>query len=428
MRPRITLGVTIALVALIAGRHVDSPVITRTFGIDSSDAPSQFSPPEFNAPEFAPPALAPRTDGGDFNPGNWADDTKWQKYLDKGHHLKCLMEATDRGAGWLSRDTRQPPSAASKWTGELRAEVPLWYWHEAEVDTSWDGDFEAQGLRTAFEGHGLNSRPKFDEDGDRVDGSNQCFKITHYDEDRLPDPRPQFGGMMACKDQDYHVAGRKYLATCAFYEFTVNIGANGGGIMATNIESPGHAVLGNMGWGRPANPGELPELRTASDIFWGFWVRDNPNIKNFRMYAAHHVINPDTCLLVARAMKNKGIKKLSPWPGAVFPIGTEEYMALIASPIGATAAYFLATHKAELGIKRISKVTVVTNQPSPSKKRRLPFDMHIFFAVEDVPQDEVTKPGGDDAAVKRETGRIDSKLISVRDNGTNLVRLHSMMA
>jgi len=54
--------------------------------------------------------------------------------------------------------------------------------------------------------------------------------------------------------------------------------------------------------------------------------------------------------------------------------------------------------------------------------------MHIFFAVEDVPQDEVTKPGGDDAAVKRETGRIDSKLISVRDNGTNLVRLHSMMA
>jgi len=211
MRPRITLGVTIALVALIVGRHVDSPVITRTFGIDSSDAPSQFSPPEFNAPEFAPPALAPRTDGGDFNPGNWADDTKWQKYLDKGHHLKCLMEATDRGAGWLSRDTRQPPSAASKWTGELRAEVPLWYWHEAEVDTSWDGDFEAQGLRTAFEGHGLNSRPKFDEDGDRVDGSNQCFKITHYDEDRLPDPRPQFGGMMACKDQDYHVAGRKYL-------------------------------------------------------------------------------------------------------------------------------------------------------------------------------------------------------------------------
>ncbi|KAI4912818.1 hypothetical protein J4E90_006224 [Alternaria incomplexa] len=359
MRPRSTLGITIALVALVIGRLIDSPVITRTFGVDSSDAPPQFSPPKFNAPEFAPPALAPRVDGGDFNPGNWADDTKWQKYLDKGHHLTRLMDATDRGAGWLSKDTRQPPSAASKWTGELRAEIPLWYWHEADVDTGWDGDFEAKGLKTAFEGHGLNSQPKFDDEGERLGGDIECFKITHYDEEREPDPRPQFGGMMACKDQDYYVAGKKYLSTCGYYEFTVNIGANGGGIMATNIESPGHAVLGNMGWGRPANPGELPELP---------------------------------------------------------------------SPIGATAAYFLATHKAELGIKRISKVTVVTNEKSPSRNRRLMFDMHIYFAVEDVPPDDVTKPGGDDSAVKRETGRIDSKLISVRDNGTNLVRLHSMMA
>ena len=88
----------------------------------------------------------------------------------------------------------------------------------------------------------------------------------------------------------------------------------------------------------------------------------------------------------------------------------------------------MATHKAELGIKRISKVTVVTNEKSPSRNRRLMFDMHIFFAVEDVPPDDVTKPGGDDSAVKRETGRIDSKLVSVRDNGTNLIRLHTMMA
>ena len=69
----------------------------------------------------------------------------------------------------------------------------------------------------------------------------------------------------------------------------------------------------------------------------------------------------------------------------------------------------------------------MTNVKSPSRNRRLAFDMHIFFAIEDVPQDQVTKPGGDDAAVKRETGRIDSKLISVMDNGTSLVRLHSMM-
>ncbi|KAI4638163.1 hypothetical protein J4E93_010319 [Alternaria ventricosa] len=419
MRLRITPGVTIALVALVIGRHIDSPVTTRTFGIDSSDAPPQFStpefsPPEFNAPEFAPPALAPRTDGGDFNPGNWADDAKWQKYLDKGHHLTCLMDATDRGAGWLSKDTRQPPSAASKWTGELRAEIPLWGWHEADIDKGWDADFTAMGLRTAFEGHGLDSQPKFDDEGDRLHGSNECFKITHYDETlRLYPNNPNNYEMVYAKDQKYWVGGKEYSGTAAFYEFTVNIGANGGGLMAQNIESPSHAVRGMMGWGRPANPGELPELGIASDIFWGFWARDNPNIKNFRMYAAQHIINPDTCLLVARAMKNKGVKKLSPWP---------------ASPIGATAAYFLATHKADLGIKRISKVTVVTNVKSPSSNRRLDYNMHLFFAIEDVPQDAITEPSEEGAVAKRETGRIDSKLISVRNNGTNLVRMHSMMA
>jgi len=54
--------------------------------------------------------------------------------------------------------------------------------------------------------------------------------------------------------------------------------------------------------------------------------------------------------------------------------------------------------------------------------------MHMFFTIADVPPDDVTKPGEDEAVAKRETGRIDSKLISVRDNGTNLVRLHNMMA
>ena len=193
------------LVALAIGRHIDTPVITRTFGIDSSDAPPQFSPPEFNAPE-----LAPRGDSDDFDVNRWADDTKWQKYLDKGHHLMCLMEATDRGAGWLSKDTRQPPSAASKWTGELRAEIPLWYWHEASIDKGWDADFEAMGLRTAFEGHGLNSQPKFDDDGDRLDGSNECFKITHYDEQWEENPGSMFGSMMPCRNQKYPVAGKEY--------------------------------------------------------------------------------------------------------------------------------------------------------------------------------------------------------------------------
>jgi len=57
---------------------------------------------------------------GYFDPAKIADEAMWKKYLDKGHHLKCIMEAPDQAAGQLEMDTRTPPSAASKWTGDLR--------------------------------------------------------------------------------------------------------------------------------------------------------------------------------------------------------------------------------------------------------------------------------------------------------------------
>jgi hypothetical protein len=89
----------------------------------------------------------------------------------------------------------------------------------------------------------------------------------------------------------------------------------------------------------------------------------------------------------------------------------------------------LIQHKAELGIKRVSKVTVVTNEPSPKKNRKLNKEMHIFFSFEDVPADSVTKPGeGGETAVRREMGQVESKLLSVRDGGRNVVREHIMMA
>lgn len=82
-------------------------------------------------------------------------------------------------------------------------------------------------------------------------------------------------------------------------------------------------------WGRKAAPGELPDLRYCSDIYWAHWVRDNPNVKRIRVYGAHRVVNDATVLLIARAFKNKGVKDLAPWPGASFSADTDEGKALI---------------------------------------------------------------------------------------------------
>jgi hypothetical protein len=54
-----------------------------------------------------------------WDPSKVVDDSMWAKYVRKGRHLQCIMEAPDKGAGWLEKDTRTPPSAASKWSGDL---------------------------------------------------------------------------------------------------------------------------------------------------------------------------------------------------------------------------------------------------------------------------------------------------------------------
>jgi hypothetical protein len=89
------------------------------------------------------------------------------------------------------------------------------------------------------------------------------------------------------------------------------------------------AVVDRDHWGRNANPGELPALRYASEIYWGYWVRDNPNVKNLRVYGAYNIVNDDTVLLVARALRNSNQEKLTPWPGAVFDAVSDEGKALI---------------------------------------------------------------------------------------------------
>ncbi|KAI4661440.1 uncharacterized protein J4E79_005253 [Alternaria viburni] len=422
MRLRITLASTIALAASAIGRHVDSPVVTKVFGVDSSKVPPRFSPLDFDALQFSPTLDARGPD--DFNKGAYATKALWDKYLEKGNRLMCLMEATDRGAGWLSQDTRQPPSAASRWTGDLRAELKLWGWREGDMDKGWECEFTKLGLKEAFEGLNLDPRSMYEESGQPQEGANDCYYLQHYDE-RSQDSEDEDGEMKDVKDQKYYVGGREYTATGAYYKFAVN---HGGGMMAQNIESPRHAVTMPGAWGRQANPGELPELQSASDVFWGYWVRDNPDVKNFRVYGAQQVINTDTTLLVARALKNVGKVQLSVWPGDVFSLGTDEFRALVGSPIGATAAYILATHKAELGIKRITNVVVVTDTIKPYKSKRPNDTLHMFFIMEDVPPDVVTKPGEEDAVAKRQTERIYSNIISVRNNGTDLVRVHTMMA
>jgi hypothetical protein len=107
----IASGLILAVAALAIGKVVQSDVTPAEFVpqlssrlLNTSDAATFFRPASGNL---------------DYDPNNYADEATWKKYVAKGGHLVCLMEATDGGAGFLKEDTRRPPSAASPFSGDL---------------------------------------------------------------------------------------------------------------------------------------------------------------------------------------------------------------------------------------------------------------------------------------------------------------------
>jgi hypothetical protein len=123
-------------------------------------------------------------------------------------------------------------------------------------------------------------------------------------------------------------------ATKAHYEFGIN--TKGGAIYGLFLESPqASARTVWFGGSKDANKEDLPQLRAFSDIVWGFWNRDNPNIKDIRYFFMIGISNDATNQVIARCLKNVD-KALSEWPGAEFSTATDEGHALL----GKSPRYF----------------------------------------------------------------------------------------
>jgi len=124
-----------------------------------------------------------------------------------------------------------------------------WFWHENDYDKSWECDFERMRLTAAFEGLGMNAKPRYDDEGNPADGDNDCFSIAHYDKEDYVDPNDEWPAMKPVIHQKYKVGDKEYTvsagfvritllpfadnslkATGAYYEFAVNL--KGGGTLA----------------------------------------------------------------------------------------------------------------------------------------------------------------------------------------------------
>jgi hypothetical protein len=125
----------------------------------------------------------------------WDDDlasnAAWLKYTAKGGALMCGLEGDDETAGRQIFDTRNPPSAASRWTGQEQRD---WYWHETAPSNSgcdFDGFWKFGGTVRAL---GLNTGEE----------DNVCWKVVHYD----PELRDERGAKVPKVVQRYEVEGR----------------------------------------------------------------------------------------------------------------------------------------------------------------------------------------------------------------------------
>ena len=65
-----------------------------------------------------------------------------------------------------------------------------------------------------------------------------------------------------------------------------------------------------------------------SDVFWGYWFRNNANIKGIKYFWVQDVANIDSCDIIARALNEAG-KKLSVWPGATFDMKSQAGHSLL---------------------------------------------------------------------------------------------------
>ena len=137
---------------------------------------------------------------------------------------------------------------------------------------------------------------------------------------------------------------------------------------------------------------QLPALRQMSDLSWGFWheAHGGRNLGHITKFIVPQIINDETLRLIDQALKTYEVPEgkdrldtLPAWPGLTFDIDTDQGKALLGSPNGIAAAYFLSQHKQQIGAnKYVYKVTVF----KPDEDNEAGSDEPaIVYYVEDAP-------------------------------------------
>ncbi|EUC47215.1 hypothetical protein COCMIDRAFT_24834 [Bipolaris oryzae ATCC 44560] len=346
-----------------------------------------------------------------------AADDPWTLSVARGAKLLQGMRSNDADAASLYG---LATTAESPFNGNLIDKLREWGYNDnndalakqADPECNFDSR-DGHMLKKAFTdlGIGISSKGK--------GGPNQCFAIEHTN-----GPAVKLGdnGKMPEKaDQRYEVCGKEYRVTNA--EHTIGVNTEAGAVYAMQLSSAAKAA--RRLWKRAPLTEELPAIRSVSDIAWAFWNRahDSKGLENTKYLFVAMIINKETNQHVKRALGTPSPPKDEPdgWPGHNFNMDTDEGKALLGSPVGRWAGYFLMQHKRQLGgNKYISNVRVFKSE----KEGSWPY---FLFYVEGPSIAPIWKRSTSTDSVE---GSVDTapKVIMRSEDGRNVVREHVVWA
>ncbi|KAG9387779.1 Vacuolar amino acid transporter protein 1 [Pyrenophora tritici-repentis] len=292
-----------------------------------------------------------------------ADNDLWTLAVARGAKLLQGMKASDTEAATLYG---LGTTAESPFDGDLIDELREWGYNDdndalakqADPECNFDSR-DGHMLAKAFRELKIGTKSK------NKGGPNQCFLIEHFDG---PAVKKGDGGQLPAKtDQRYDVCGKEYKVTNA--EHSIGANAESGALYVMQISSAAKAA--RQLWKRAPLVEELPAIRSVSDIAWAFWnrVHQDGGLDNIKYLFFMMIINKETNQYVKRALDTLSPPKeeADGWAGNDFAMDTDEGKALLGSPVGRWAGYFLLQHKRQLGgNKYISKVRVFKSEKEGS--------------------------------------------------------------
>ncbi|KAH4085871.1 hypothetical protein HBI70_226730 [Parastagonospora nodorum] len=340
---------------------------------------------------------------------------KWDDAVKSGANLFFGMQTDDRKASFFFKTDPyvQDPTiqtVQSSHDGDMKEEFIKWGYNEDEAQNAKidkECDFEAyHRMKRAFDELGINTASKAN------GGPNQCVQLDHRDGATVV--RDKDNKLPPTDEQRYidESCGKEYRETGGTFQFGIN--GQDGLVALINVISPAYSA--NRLWQRKPSSDELPQIRSISDVAWGFWNRAG-NIQGIKYFLVTMILNEDTRNIIRQAHETLEPKRSETaiWPGFEFRTDTPAVKAILGSPVARWAGYFLMQHKKQLGEnKYISKLRVF--KPDVGS---LP---NILFYVETAPP---IKPGSRAREVGlRGSSAIVSQIAKHDIDSKNVVREH----